>query len=335
MRCSNLEVAGLFLTDFVTIVIMPTPRAKCSPMTTASADSTKIQSVDMHVVRISSAGAQERLDCLAIEEPLEIQVEFSEGESRRSKSVSITMRTPGHDEELAAGFLFTEGILRSPNDVVEVAGWGPKTGAGQAQNTVKVCLAPHASVNWPKLERHFYSTSSCGVCGKASLDALEVPGLQPLDRSGFEIAAAEICALQELVRAHQSVFDQTGGLHGAALFTASGELLEVREDVGRHNAVDKLLGAQFILGHTPLANRLLFLSGRASFELVQKAIVAGIPMIVAVGAPSSLAVELAKRFDVTLVGFVRDGRFNIYHGEWRVASIESMANMFEHVRGAQ
>ena len=303
---------------------MQTPNAKLpvfSPKTTAPVIA---KSIEMQVTRVSDAGTQPLVDRLVIEEPLEIRVEFFEGEEKKSKSVSITMRTPGHDEELAAGFLFTEGILRSTAEVIEIIGCGPNTGAGHSQNTVKVRLAPHATVNWPKLERHFYSTSSCGVCGKASLDALEVPGLQPIAREGFRIAAIEISALQGKVRTHQSVFDQTGGLHGAALFTANGELLEVREDIGRHNAVDKLLGAQFISGKTPLSNCLLFLSGRASFELVQKALVAGIPMIVAVGAPSSLAVELAKRFNITLVGFVRDGRFNIYHGDWRVNSPEIM-----------
>lgn len=299
---------------------MPTPNAKLPLFASEATAPVTAKSVEMQVTRFSDAGKQQMADRLAIEEPLEIRVEFFEGEEKKSKSVSITMRTPGHDEELAAGFLFTEGILRSPSDVIEIVGCGPKTGAGQTANTVKVRLAPHAIVNWPKLERHFYSTSSCGVCGKASLDALEVPGLRPIAREGFQIAATEISALQAKVRAHQSVFDQTGGLHGAALFTTSGELLEVREDVGRHNAVDKLLGAQFISGNTPLSNRLLFLSGRASFELVQKALVAGIPMIVAVGAPSSLAVELATRFNITLVGFVRDGRFNIYHGDWRLTS---------------
>ncbi len=299
---------------------MQTPNAKLPVFSAKTTASVIAKSVEMQVTRVSDAGTQPLADRLAIEEPLEIRVEFFEGEEKKSKSVSITMRTPGHDEELAAGFLFTEGILRSPSDVIEIIGCGPKTGAGQTPNTVKVRLAPNASVNWPKLERHFYSTSSCGVCGKASLDALEVPGLRQIASEGFQIAATEISALQGQVRAHQSVFDQTGGLHGAALFTAKGELLEVREDVGRHNAVDKLLGAQFNSGKTPLSNCLLFLSGRASFELVQKALVAGIPMIVAVGAPSSLAVELAKRFNITLVGFVRDGRFNIYHGEWRVNS---------------
>ena len=309
----------------VRIITMQTTHSKLPLLPSKATASTQAKSVEMQVTRFSAVGQQQMADRLAIEEPLEIRVEFFDGDAEKTKSVSITMRTPGHDEELAAGFLFTEGILRSPADVIQIVGCGPNSGAGHSQNTVKIRLAPHATVHWPKLERHFYSTSSCGVCGKASLDALEVPGLRPIARDGFQIDPSEISFLQAKVRAHQSVFDQTGGLHGAALFTARGELLEVREDVGRHNAVDKLLGAQFIAGKTPLSNHLLFLSGRASFELVQKALVAGVPMIVAVGAPSSLAVELAKRFNITLIGFVRDGRFNVYHGDWRLISTSNVA----------
>jgi FdhD protein len=168
------------------------------------------------------------------------------------------------------------------------------------------------------MERHFYATSSCGVCGKSSLDALEVPGLQRIARDRFSCRVQTVPLLSDRLRARQSVFDQTGGLHAAALFDGDGEFVDIREDVGRHNAVDKLLGAQFLKGCTPLADRLLFLSGRASFELVQKALAAGIPMIAAVGAPSSLAVELAQRFDLTLLGFVRGARFNVYSGAWRL-----------------
>ena len=160
------------------------------------------------------------------------------------------------------------------------------------------------------------------MCGKASLDALEVPGICAIADDGFQIDSNLICTLQDKLRARQSVFDQTGGLHAAALFNAAGELLALREDVGRHNAVDKLLGAQFLAGRTPLSNQLLFLSGRASFELLQKALVAGVPMIVAVGAPSSLAVELAKRFNISLVGFARGERFNMYHGAARISDID-------------
>ena len=182
-------------------------------------------------------------------------------------------------------------------------------------------LADHTRVAWPTMERHFYATSSCGVCGKSSLDALEVPGLQRIARHDFSVRVQILPHLSDRLRAQQAVFDQTGGLHAAALFDDSGALVDIREDVGRHNAVDKLLGAQFLQRVTPLATRLLFLSGRASFELVQKALAAGIPMIAAVGAPSSLAVELAQRFDLTLLGFVRGERFNAYSGAWRLHGV--------------
>ncbi len=276
------------------------------------------QSIETKIVRMEEGGLLNRSDRVALEEPLEIRLDFLEGNGRRQKSISITMRTPGNDEELAAGFLFTEGILRSPEDILEISGCGPSTGAHQGQNIVKVTLADSAKVEWPKLERHFYATSSCGVCGKASLEALEVQGVQSIPQQGFEIFSKTISTLAGKLRSHQSVFDQTGGLHAAGIFTSDGDLIALREDVGRHNAVDKLLGAQFLDGKTPLSSHLLFLSGRASFELVQKALVAGIPMIAAVGAPSSLAIELAKRFNLSLLGFVREGRFNCYHGEWRL-----------------
>lgn len=257
-------------------------------------------------------------DVLALEEPLEIRIEFVERGTRREKSISITMRTPGHDPDLAVGFLFTEGILRNSGDVVSVVGCGPITGPHRGQNIIKVQLQDKAQIQWPKLERHFYSTSSCGICGKASLDALEVQGVKPIDRERFKISHSKIASLSPKMREHQSVFEKTGGLHASALFDSKGHLIVLREDVGRHNALDKLIGAKFLAGETPLADCLLFLSGRASFELLQKAVVAGIPLIAAVGAPSSLAVDLARKFDVTLLGFVREDRFNIYHGSWRL-----------------
>ena len=279
---------------------------------------TIVQSAPTQILRVDRGQTSEVLDHVALEEPLEIRLDWLDGVERQRKSVSITMRTPGNDNELAAGFLFSEGVVRSPADIESIVGCGPEHGTHGGQNIVKVRLADHATVEWPKLQRHFYATSSCGVCGKASLDALEVPGMRAITDDGFQIDSRLICALQDKVRARQSVFDQTGGLHAAALFNAAGELLALREDVGRHNAVDKLLGAQFLAANAPLSRHLLFLSGRASFELVQKALVAGVPMIVAVGAPSSLAVELAKRFNISLVGFARGERFNIYHGAARI-----------------
>ncbi len=268
------------------------------------------QSREIMISRFDGATSSEMRDCVALEEPLEIRLDATDGTTRATRSLSITMRTPGHDHELAAGFLLTEGLLQHAPEIASIT--------QDSDHVVTVHLADHARVAWPSMERHFYATSSCGVCGKSSLDALEVPGLQRIARDAFSFTVEMLPQLSDRLRAKQAVFDQTGGLHAAALFDDDGELIDIREDVGRHNAVDKLLGAQFLQGATPLANRLLFLSGRASFELVQKALAAGIPMIAAVGAPSSLAVELAQRFDLTLLGFVRGERFNAYSGAWRL-----------------
>lgn len=265
---------------------------------------------DTAIRRFDGGLATDTDDRVAIEEPLEIRLDLTDGTTRAERSLSITMRTPGQDGELAAGFLLTEGLVRHAADIEAIT--------HVAENVVTVRLADHARVSWPSMERHFYATSSCGVCGKSSLDALELPGLQRVARDGFALAVSTLPLLSDRLRAAQAVFDRTGGLHAAALFDDNGTLVAVREDVGRHNAVDKLLGAQLLQGHTPLAQRVLFLSGRASFELVQKALAAGIPMIAAVGAPSSLAVELAQRFDLTLAGFVRGDRCNVYSGAWRL-----------------
>lgn len=254
-------------------------------------------------------------DVVAVEEPLEIRVGFVEGDVQRQRAVSITMRTPGDDFELAAGFLFTEGLLQSPDQVVGIR----HCGRGDAlTNTVRVDVRPGVSVELDRLQRNFYTTSSCGVCGKTSLEALAT-GARRLDSPGVpRVAASIIGALPARLRERQRTFEATGGLHAAALFDPSGHLLELREDVGRHNAVDKLIGARFLAGALPARDALLFLSGRASFELLQKAVMARIPVICAVGAPSSLAVEAAEEFGVTLLGFVRDGRFNVYAGHERL-----------------
>ncbi len=268
------------------------------------------QSREVAITRFDGGTSSDTLDCVALEEPLEIRLDATDGITRGTRSLSITMRTPGHDRELAAGFLFTEGLVRQAHDLTSIT--------QDSDHVVTIHLADHARVAWPTIERHFYATSSCGVCGKASLDALNVPGLTRVMRDGFTMDVRTLPHLSGALRAQQTVFDRTGGLHAAALFNEQGDLVALREDVGRHNAVDKLLGAQFLQGCTPLSERLLFLSGRASFELVQKALAAGIPMIAAVGAPSSLAVELAQQFDLTLVGFVRDDRCNAYSGTWRL-----------------
>jgi len=241
-------------------------------------------------------------DLVAVEEPLEIRV--------GDKPISITMRTPGHDAELAAGFLFGEGLLRGRNDVANIAATAP--------NVVHLELTRGVDIDGARLERNFYMSSSCGVCGKASIEAIHANGCSMLPREGFLVPRQIIHTLPSILRNSQAVFDRTGGLHAAALFDADGKMCGVREDVGRHNAVDKVIGCEVLAGTTPLGDRILLVSGRASFELVQKAVMAGIPVLAAVGAPSSLAVELACRFGMTLLGFVRADRFNIYSGAWRI-----------------
>jgi FdhD protein len=214
------------------------------------------------------------------------------------------MRTPGHDHELAVGFLFTEGLITDSKQIAGVQACGG--------NVARVELAPGVAIDLARLERHFYVGSSCGVCGKSSIDAVRVaPRYQPVD--GWPRVAGEVIhRLPDVLRAAQVVFDRTGGLHASALFTLTGRLHGLREDVGRHNALDKLIGAEFLAGRLPLSRAILLVSGRVSFELVQKAAVAGIPVLAAVGAPSSLAVDLARESGMTLIGFVRDGRFNVY-----------------------
>jgi FdhD protein len=278
-----------------------------------------------------SASARDRL---AVEEPLEIQLCYGPAESRATKSISVTMRTPGNDLELAVGFLFTEGVIKDPADIQSLKcasaddRWSSALSEGREKaqpylphrNRGVVELSPEVKVNLTTLERNFYTTSSCGVCGKASLLALQAV-CPPRLPNRFSIQANVLYQLPARLREAQTVFDQTGGLHAAALFDDEGSLAGVREDVGRHNAVDKLIGAEFLADRTPLRNHLLLLSGRASFELLQKAVMAGVPMVASVGAPSSLAVEVARHFDVALVGFLRQDHFNIYHGVRSIAGI--------------
>jgi FdhD protein len=270
------------------------------------------------VVKVSGCTSRRVEDSLAIEEPLEIQLLYGANDARQIKSISVTMRTPGNDLELAAGFLMTEGVVRDVNDIERIvpATVRPEVETSLAplgQNAVRVELAPDVSVSIANLQRNFYTTSSCGICVKASVLALRTV-CPPRMKNTFTIDAHVLSKLPDRLREAQRVFDQTGGLHGAGLFDSTGNLLAVREDVGRHNAVDKVIGSEFLADRTPLRNRLLLLSGRASFELVQKAVMAGISMVASVGAPSSLAVQVAEDFDITLVGFLREQNFNVYHG---------------------
>jgi FdhD protein len=250
-------------------------------------------------------------DRVAVEEPLEIRLGYEIGGKRQTSSVSITMRTPGDDADLAAGFLFAEGIIRAKDEIAVIK---PCRG----DNTIRVELEDDVSVDLEGLQRHFYTTSSCGVCGKASLDALSVQGIDPVAMLTGQFSRDTLASIPDRLRAAQTTFDETGGLHAAAAFDPHGELLVVREDVGRHNAVDKVVGALLADGRLPAGDLGLMVSGRASFELTQKALVAGIPLLAAVSAPSSLAVELAREFNITLIGFLRGDTFNVYAGEERI-----------------
>jgi FdhD protein len=265
------------------------------------------------VLRIRGAAASHRADTLVAEEPLEIRL--------NGRPLAITMRTPGDDFALATGFLVSEGVVAAAGEVANVVYCAGATADGSNTfNVVDVTLAPGVPVPDISLERNVYTTSSCGLCGKASLDAVRTATRLPVDPDGGpRLTPRVLASLPERLRERQAVFDRTGGLHAAALFDARGTLLDLREDVGRHNAVDKLVGRALREGRLPLAGRVLMVSGRASFELAQKAVMAGIPVLAAVSAPSSLAVDLARETGLTLVGFLRGDSMNVYAGEDRIA----------------
>ncbi len=273
--------------------------------------------VEFDVERIGSGADMPPRDLLAAEEPLEIRIGYGAVNSRRRQSLTVTMRTPGNDVELAVGFLFAEGIVRRVTDIKEAQSCGPPLGPRRVRNVVRVELASTLRVDAKHMGRSFLTTSSCGLCGKRSLEALARVEQRPL-ADGYAVHAAVIHALPETLRQAQTVFDRTGGLHASALFDRDGHLLDVREDVGRHNALDKLIGARVLADAVPLSAYLVLVSGRAGYELVQKAVAAGVPILAAVGAPSSLAAELARDANMTLLGFVRGGRFNIYSAPQRI-----------------
>ncbi|MDF1502226.1 formate dehydrogenase accessory sulfurtransferase FdhD [Roseisolibacter sp. H3M3-2] len=282
----------------------------------AAADVARVE-----VLRVARGAPARDDDLLAVEEPLLIELAHDRDGGRVTGSVSVTMRTPGHDAELAVGFLYAEGILAGADELLGVP--AEPAGDGRGANVVRVALRPGVPVDVRRLERHFYTASSCGVCGKTSLEALAAGRPIVLPPPAPLVGADALHALPSALRAAQAAFEATGGLHAAALFDADGRLLCVREDVGRHNAVDKVVGRQLLDGRLPLHDRVLLVSGRASFELVHKALAAGIPLLAAVGAPSSLAVETARAYGATLVGFVRDGRFNVYAGAARVRGLDA------------
>jgi FdhD protein len=251
-----------------------------------------------------------RSDLLAVEEPLQVCLNGS--------PLSITMRSPGSDLDLATGFLFTEGIIDDVGQILSMRVDSAEESSDDAGDRVTIRLKPEVAIDPARIRRNFYTSSSCGVCGKLAMGAIEVRPTRPMRQSGPQFSADLIYRLPDLLRQTQHAFDRTGGLHAAALFSPEGILLGLREDVGRHNAVDKLIGFALRDSTIPLGNSLILVSGRAGFELVQKSVMAAIPVLAAVGAPSSLAVEAAQRFGMTLVGFLRGQRFNIYSGNWRI-----------------
>ncbi|HVR11253.1 MAG TPA: formate dehydrogenase accessory sulfurtransferase FdhD [Thermoanaerobaculia bacterium] len=268
------------------------------------------------VVTYDAGRIERRSDALAAEEPLEMRVTAEEGGHRVRHAVAVTMRTPGHDFELTAGFMLSEGILASREAVWSIS-YCRQEATAEEPNVVEVHLAPEVPFDPRRFSRNVYTTSSCGVCGKTSIDMVRaVCPARPVGRE--RIAPGVLTGLPETLRRAQPVFSRTGGLHAAGLFDAAGRLLLLHEDVGRHNAVDKLIGTLLLDGALPASDRVLLVSGRASFELVQKAAAGGIPVLAAVGAPSSLAVELAREQGMTLVGFLRGERFNVYSGEERI-----------------
>ncbi len=274
-----------------------------------------MQNASVAYIRMKKVSVNELLDAddeLAVEEPLEINVGYDSIGIPVQKCISITMRTPGNDEELGVGFLFTEGIIQKREEVSEVSA------IPFADNKVLITLSKNKQPLLQNAERNFYTTSSCGVCGKTGIDAIRTASLYKNDADEICLQADLFYRLDDVLRKQQAVFESTGGLHASALFDLDGNFMMLREDVGRHNALDKVIGAAFLNDQLPLSNAILLLSGRASFELIQKAAMAGIKIIAAVGAPSSLAVQLAKETGITLIGFLRNQRFNIYSGGHRI-----------------
>jgi FdhD protein len=267
---------------------------------------------DVQIDALRDAGNAHRADAIAVEEPLEIRLlkeqprDAQQTNGGTGQPISITMRSPGHDSELALGFLHGEGIIGGPADVIDVRPCGP-TG-----NVVRVTLRADLPLDFARLQRNFYTTSSCGVCGKASIEAVTASAGIRRIASDLVVSESILRALPEVLKASQAGFAQTGGMHAVGLFTAGGELLASREDVGRHNAMDKLVGAALKSAQLPWRERIVLLSGRASFELIQKAMMAGAPLVAAIGAPSTLAVELAESAGMTLVAFLRSGGCNVY-----------------------
>jgi FdhD protein len=265
------------------------------------------------VYTVKDGVAQPKSDRLVTEEPLEIRLNGEEGPS----PLAVTMRTPGNDFELVAGFLFTEGIVSRPDQLPRMTYCVDREADEQLYNVISVDLGPGASAPPDQMHRHFYTTSSCGVCGKASLEAIRLRGVEAV-ADDPQISSETLYSLPGTLASRQKVFSSTGGLHAAALFDVGGDLVAVREDVGRHNALDKLIGWAFMNDRVPLSEHIVLVSGRSSFEILQKCLAGGVPVVASVSAPSSLAAEIAEEFNITLVGFLRDRRFNLYSARHRL-----------------
>jgi len=269
-----------------------------------------VDTISARVQTVERSSSSFRSDLLAIEEPLQLCL--------NGFPLSITMRSPGSDLDLATGFLFTEGIIDNVDQIVSMRADREENGTEKTSDTVTIRLNPEVAIDPARIRRNFYTSSSCGVCGKVAISAIEVRPPRPMRQSGPQFRADLIYRLPDLLRRAQPAFDRTGGIHAAALFSSEGTVIGLREDVGRHNAVDKLIGFAMRDGSVALEDSLILVSGRAGFELVQKSAMAAIPILAAVGAPSSLAVAVAQRFGMTLIGFLRGERFNIYCGHSRI-----------------
>ncbi|PWK27088.1 FdhD protein [Arcicella aurantiaca] len=272
----------------------------------------------IQIHQVSGNTVSRKDDLLAVEAPLEIRLGFGKITNRQQKSIAVTMRTPGHDFELALGFLYSEGIIQEASQVHSIKYCTDLGRQESSENIVRVELKSEIEVNLSGLERNFYATSSCGICGKASIESIEKLGCPNIPIQNNLINHAVIFRLSKVLQEQQRVFQYTGGLHAAGLFDKNGDILLLREDVGRHNALDKLIGASRNSHNLALSDKIILVSGRLSFELVQKTIMAGVPVLVAIGAPSSLAVELAQQFGLTLIGFLKNEYFNVYSGIERI-----------------
>ena len=266
--------------------------------------------IKIKIDKLTPTGLNSEEDLLAIEEPLEIRISYFKNKNREENNLSITMRTPGEDSELALGFLFTEGIIDSMDQVLSIHSF--------SENTITIAFTENVIFDIKKLEKHFYTSSSCGICGKTSIEAIRTIKSSTTNNKTLIVNSTVIQNLPSALRKKQNIFEQTGGLHASAIFNPEGELILLCEDVGRHNALDKLIGSALKTNILPLEKYILLLSGRASFELIQKATMAGITIVASIGAPSSLAVELANEREMTLIGFLRNKQFNIYCGKERI-----------------